>query len=57
VINCVNCGFEPHLDRGYSSLVFVVGSVGSGMCDELLALSEESCRVCVNVCECECVRV
>jgi len=53
VIDCMNCGFESHLGRGYSSLVVVVGSVGSGLCDELLALSEESCRV--SVCECGCV--
>jgi len=45
----MNCGFESYLGRGYSSLVFVVVSIGSGLCDELLALSEESCCVCVCV--------
>jgi len=33
-----------------SSLVLVVCCVGSGLCDGLIAGSEESYRVCVNVC-------
>jgi hypothetical protein len=34
------------------SVVFVVCCVGSGLCDELITLSEESYRVCVCVCVC-----
>jgi len=57
-----NVGLKPsdHWDRGfksrwghlYSSLMFVVCCVGSGLCDGLIALSEESCRVraCVLAC-------
>jgi len=38
----------------FISCVFV-GSVCSGLCGELLALSEESCWVCVCVCVSESV--
>ena len=40
-----------------SSLGFVVCCVGSGLCDELITLSEGSNRVCVGVCVCVCVYV
>jgi hypothetical protein len=33
--------------------VFVVCCVGSGLCDELIARSEESCRVCVCLIVCD----
>ena len=32
-----------------SSVVFVVNCVGSGLCDQLITRSEESCPVCVCV--------
>jgi len=34
----------------YSSLVFVVCCVGSGLCDELITRSEEPYRLCVSKC-------
>jgi hypothetical protein len=41
--------FESRRGHGYSSLVFVVYCVGSGICDELVTSSEEFYRVCVRV--------
>ena len=38
--------------QGCSSLVFVVCYVGIGLCEEFIARSEESYRVCVCVCVC-----
>ena len=35
-------------------LLFVVYCVGTGVCDGLIALPEESYRVCVCVCVCVC---
>ena len=37
--------------------MFVVCSVGSGLCDKLITSLEESYRVCVCVCVCVCVYV
>ena len=52
VIDCMNCGFESHLGRGYSSLVFGVGSVGATSCS-LFQRSPVGC-VCLCVCVCVC---
>jgi hypothetical protein len=38
------------LKNGYSSAVYVVFCLGSGLCDELIPCSEESYRVYVCVC-------
>jgi len=52
-------GIISHLGHGYSSVVFVVSCVGSGLCDGLTTRSEERERereiVCVCVCVCVCV--
>jgi len=45
-------GFESRLGHGCLSLVFDVCCEGSGLCDELIARSEKSYRVCVCVCAC-----
>ena len=40
---------------GYSSVVFTVCCVGSGLFDKLITGSEESDRVCACECVCVCV--
>jgi hypothetical protein len=49
-------GLECRWGHRCSSDVFVVRCVGSGSSDELITLSEGSCRVCVVLC-CVCVCV
>jgi hypothetical protein len=51
---CWDCGFECRRGKVWSSLVFVVCCVGSGLCDELITPLEHSYRMCV--CACACVR-
>jgi hypothetical protein len=46
-------GLEFHIGHECSSFLFFVCCVGSGFCDELIAHSEESHRVCVIVCDTE----
>ena len=41
------------LTQGYSSFVFVVCCVGSGLCDVLVTLSQESCRSCLSLTVCD----
>jgi len=48
--DCWDLGFESRGGHEYSSHVFVVFCVGSGLCDGLIARSEQSYRVCVCVC-------
>jgi len=55
LIDCWGQGLESRCGDEYSSVVFLVCCVGSGFCDELITLSEES--YCVCVCVCVCVRV
>ena len=54
-LDCWDRGFESHSGRGWSSIVFVVFCVGSGLCDGLITQSEELYRMCVCVCVCVCV--
>jgi hypothetical protein len=56
-LDCWDCGFESRRGHGCSSFVFVVYFVGSGVCDELIAHSEEFWTVCVCVGMCAFVRV
>jgi hypothetical protein len=42
---------------GYSSVVFTVCCISSGLFDELITCSEESGGVCVCVCVCVCQMV
>ena len=37
--------------HGYSSLMFLVCCVGSGLCKDLSTRSEESYRMCVSMCD------
>jgi len=39
--------------HGSSSFAFLVCCAGSGLCDELITRSEESCRLCVCLIECD----
>jgi hypothetical protein len=52
-LDCWNCGFESLWGHGYTCIVFVVSTLGSG-CDGLIGRSEESYRL--RVCVCVCVR-
>jgi len=46
-LHCWARGFKSRWGHGFSSLVFIVRSVGSLLCDMLITRSEESYRVCV----------
>jgi hypothetical protein len=52
-LDCWDFGFGFLWAYGCSSLVFVVGWAGSGLCDGLITQSEEFCRVCVCLILCD----
>jgi hypothetical protein len=57
LLDCWNRGFESRRGHGCSSLTFVVCSVGSDLCDELIFRSEVSYRARARACVCVSNRV
>ena len=54
---CWDCWSELRKGNRFSSLVFVLSCVDSGLCNELITCSGEFYRVCVCVCVCVRARV
>ena len=51
-LDCWDGCYESLMGHGYSSFVFAVCCVGSGVSEGLITCSEESYRLCVCVCVC-----
>ena len=48
-LHCCDRGFESCRGHGHSSLVFAACRVGTGLCEDLIAHSEESYPLCLTV--------